>query len=115
MEVMSDKKLSIHSYDFGEDADIELPNDPAFDAWISGVAETVNAPTPTPRAEMWTDISSRVGAAKGKRRFRKSLFFLPAALAAALIVGVGVDRMVQQREVHVLPSAQDDKPVLGPS
>src|SRR5437868_14540478 len=53
MEVMSDdKNLSLNGYDFGDDADIELPNDPDFDAWINSAAPSINTPNAAPRAEM---------------------------------------------------------------
>src|ERR1051325_3440966 len=84
-----------------------------FDAWISRVAPTLNAPGETPRAEMWAKIAeNRTAAAtsfvgSGRVRssgpVRRSLnWALP--LAAALILGVAIDRMVlKKNEATVTP------------
>ena len=58
---MTDKPhdRSSFGYDFGDDAGESLPSDPNFDAWVSAQAPSVNAPTDTPRLEMWDAIQAR--------------------------------------------------------
>lgn len=85
--------------DFGDDDDVPMPDDPHFDAWIASVAPSVNAPSPTPRAEMWEAIQ-----AAGKSTMppanqvtpvtplRRRQWYVPAAIAAALLLGISIDR-----------------------
>ena len=89
------------TYDFGDDEDIPLPGDPGFDAWLERVAPDLNAPPVTPRMEMWdaiqnaqsspeaTSASAPVVSISSRRR---PTWIWPAAIAAALLVGVGIDR-----------------------
>jgi hypothetical protein len=77
--------------DFGPDADVVADDDPAFDAWIQKVAPTLNAPNATPRLEMWSAIqAARRTAAAPPRRSTPWIFL--SAIAAALLVGVAIDR-----------------------
>jgi hypothetical protein len=77
--------------DFGPDADVVPDEHPAFDAWIQKVAPTLNAPNATPRLEMWSAIQAarRTAAASPRRR---TPWILMSAIAAALLVGVAIDR-----------------------
>jgi cell division septation protein DedD len=86
--------------DFGDDADVLLPSDPEFDAWLVKAAPALNAPPATPRLQMWDAIAAaqETSAAAsrdeipGVRPFRRARLIWPAAIAAALLIGVGVDR-----------------------
>ena len=86
--------------DFGEDADVALPTDPAFDAWVAKAAPELNAPPATPRLEMWDAIqtalpassAAQTGGIAGVTPLRRQRWLWPAAVAAALLVGVGIDR-----------------------
>ena len=82
--------------DFGPDADVVPDEDPAFDAWIRKMAPTLNAPNATPKLEMWAAIQAarRTAAAPARRR---TPWFLISAIAAALLVGVAIDRVALQR------------------
>jgi cell division septation protein DedD len=101
---MSDKNrnddMNEHDYDFGDDADVVLPDDPNFDAWIAQAAPSLNVPSAAPRLEMWdaiqaaqkTAAAANAGAIAGVTPLRRSRFLLPMAIAAALLVGVAIDR-----------------------
>lgn len=87
------------SYDFGDEEDIPLPGDPAFDAWIEKLAPELNAPPVTPRMDMWAAIEKAQASAAARptpvvsiTSRRRTTWILPATIAAALLVGVGVDR-----------------------
>ena len=77
--------------DFGPDADVVPHDDPAFDAWIRKVAPTLNAPNATPRLEMWSAIQAarRTAVAPPRRK----PWLLISAIAAALLLGVAIDRI----------------------
>lgn len=80
--------------DLGADADVELPGDPDFDAWIAKQASSVNAPPLAPRAEMWAAIEgAQLGSRTGVRPLRRERWVWPAAVAAALLLGVALDRL----------------------
>ena len=90
------------THDFGDDSDMPLPGDPAFDAWVEKIAPALNAPPATPRMEMWDAIQAaqatttepqqvRVVSIASRRRIA---WLWPAAIAAALLLGVGIDRMM---------------------
>ena len=87
--------VDIGAYDFGDDEDIPLPGDPAFDAWIERLAPEVNVPPATPRMAMWDAIQKAQAAPAPVVSItsrRRTAWVWPAAIAAALLVGVGVDR-----------------------
>src|SRR5688500_10200190 len=87
--------------DFGPDADVVPDDDPAFDAWMQRVAPTLNAPNAAPRLEMWAAIQAarRTAAAPPRRK----PWLLITAIAAALLVGVAIDRLALQN--GVVPAA----------
>ena len=104
--------------DFGPD-DEQFESDPAFDAWIAKQAARVNAPMPTPRAEMWREIeaaskasrAAQAGEIQGVTPLRRNWKLL-SVIAAALLLGVALDRMVlRQRQaatqVATLPPSTD--------
>jgi hypothetical protein len=82
--------------DFGPDEDVVPHDDPAFDAWMQKVAQTLNAPNAAPRLEMWTAIQAarRTAGATPRRRIP---WVLMSAIAAALLVGVAIDRVALRR------------------
>lgn len=87
-------------YDFGEDAGVVPPNDPRFDAWVGKVAPTLNAPHAVPRAEMWEAIQAarktaseaQAGRVPGVTPLRRNHWRLMSLIAAALLLGVAIDR-----------------------
>ena len=91
--------------DFGPDANVVPPADPAFDAWIATIAPTFNAPTDVPRDEMWRAIQAargtareaQAGAIPGVTPLRRRPWKLMAVIAAALLLGVAIDRVMLQR------------------
>ena len=95
-----------------------------FDAWIKKVAPTLNAPGAVPRAEMWAKIAeNRTAAATsvvGSGRVRSSgplrttlNWALP--LAAALILGIAIDRMVLRKSVDKTTPQVASTPTPTPS
>jgi hypothetical protein len=120
METMTNKSDTKDTpYDFGDDAEAMLPGDPAFDAWITRVAPTLNAPNATPRLEMWQAIQSKRRASgdagggtasPGVTPLRRRPWGLMSAIAAALLLGVAIDRFALRRTDRVA------EPVIaGPS
>jgi hypothetical protein len=104
METMTDRKIDkpVHQINFGDDAaDVVLPDDPQFDAWIAQAAPSLNAPSSAPRLEMWdaiqaaqkTAAAAAAGEIAGVRPLRRSRFLLPVAIAAALLLGIAIDRV----------------------
>ncbi len=91
-------------YDFGEDADVVPPADPAFDAWVANAAPGLNAPGSVPRREMWEAIQAARGTAGVIPRHRGP-WRLMALMAAALLVGVAIDRMVLRKSDETTPVA----------
>ena len=100
---MSDfSKYNMHhdGPDFGEDADVPMPDDPEFDAWIASAGAALNVPPATPALEMWaaieaarrTSSDAQGGRIPGVRPMRRPRWFWPAAVAAALLFGVAIDR-----------------------
>jgi hypothetical protein len=81
-----------------------FPDDPAFDAWITSAATRLNTPNAPPRAEMWREIEgalqagndARAGKIPGVTPLRRAPWRLMSLVAAALLLGVALDRMVQR-------------------
>ena len=83
-------------YDFGEDAEVVPPADPEFDAWIMKVAPALNAPNAAPRLEMWAAIQAARNAAAATPR-RHIPWRLMSVIAAALLLGVAIDRVALRK------------------
>ena len=95
---MNDDRYDINQgdgLDFGPDADVVPDDDPAFDAWVRKVAPTLNAPNAAPRLEMWAAIQAERRTAGAPRR--RNPWLLMSAIAAALLLGVAIDRVALQR------------------
>lgn len=115
----------IRKLDFGDDADIVLPDDPHFDAWIAQAAPSLNAPSDAPRLEMWdaiqaaqkTAAAAAAGEIAGVRPLRRSRFLLPVAIAAALLIGIAIDRAVvrQSADIPVPDRVATVPPVATPT
>ena len=97
---MTDHDMNHRDYDFGSDADVVPPSEPEFDAWIAGVAPTLNSPSRVPRLEMWQAIQrmQRTAGARGARTSdttrRRPPWGLLSAVAAALLLGAAIDRVM---------------------
>ena len=86
--------------EFAPDDD-QFDHDPAFDAWIASQAAGINKPGATPRAEMWREIeaaskasrAAQAGEIPGVTPLRRNWKLL-SVIAAALVLGVALDRMV---------------------
>ena len=116
------KDLFDSRHDFGEDADVVPPTDPAFDAWVAKVAPTLNAPNAAPRGEMWEAIQAarataedaQAGRLSGVIPLRRGSWRLLSVIAAALLLGVAIDRAALRRAdrpsapVAVMPSTPSD-------
>lgn len=102
--------------DFGPDEKSAPMTDARFDAWIAKVAPELNRPTATPRADMWkaieaaarTSSDAQAGRVPGVTPLRKH-WRLMSLIAAALLIGVAVDRwslrrMQEQHVATVTPS-----------
>jgi hypothetical protein len=99
--------------DFGPDADVVPHEDPAFDAWITKVAPTLNAPPhAAPRLEMWAAIQAARRTTVTPRR--RTPWIIMSAIAASLLLGVAIDRFALQRSdrvttpVAVVPETASD-------
>jgi hypothetical protein len=112
MEPMNDKEkdeLQIPRFarddNFGDDADGVPASDPVFDEWIAKRAPSLNEPNAAPRADMWNAIQAaratardaQAGRIEGVTPLHRKPWFLMSAVAAALLLGVGIDRFVIQR------------------
>ena len=87
--------------------DHDITPDDGFERWLASAAPSLNEPPATPRDAMWAGISSQLLAegsldyARDKsrqprphaRRLRGSWMW-PAAVAAALVGGIAIDRVV---------------------
>ncbi len=82
--------------DFGEDAEVVLPADAEFDAWITTVAPALNAPNTVPRIEMWAAIQAARKTAGATPR-RHMPWRLMSLVAAALLLGVAIDRVALRK------------------
>ena len=84
--------------------DIVPESDPQFDAWVAKVAPTLNAPNAAPRQEMWdaiqaaqtTSRDAQAGLLPGVTPLRRNLRLM-SAIAAALLLGVAIDRLALRR------------------
>ena len=100
--------------DFGPTDDVVPASDPRFDAWVARQAPTLNAPGATPRREMWeaiqaarrTSDDAQAGRVPGVTPLRRH-WKLMSVIAAALLLGVAIDRMALRRadrpQVATLP------------
>jgi hypothetical protein len=101
--------------DFGPDAEVMPDEDPAFDAWITKVAPTLNAPPiAAPRLEMWAEVQKARRSARVTPR-RTPWIFL-SAIAAALLLGVAIDRYALQSADPAPPTvaAAPETPAASP-
>ena len=110
--------------DFGTDAGGESASDPAFDAWVGRLAPRLNEPGTAPRAEMWAAIQAarrtsqdaQAGRIAGVTPLRRNPWRLMSVIAAALLLGVTIDRLVLRKaaspsvapQVAVTPGARPD-------
>lgn len=86
--------------DFGPDAETIYEAEPGFDAWIGGIAPSLNAPKRIPRDEMWAKIQAaqqahleaQAGRIAGVTPLRRGHWRLMSLVAAALLLGVAIDR-----------------------
>ncbi|HJQ18844.1 MAG TPA: hypothetical protein VJ867_00755 [Gemmatimonadaceae bacterium] len=101
--------------DFGDDSGVPPSEDAHFDAWIARVAPTLNAPTATPRADMWdaiqaanrTSLDAQAGVIPGVTPLRRHWRLL-SVIAAALVIGIAIDRFALGRSAERrLASAPD--------
>jgi hypothetical protein len=100
METMKDD----NRYDFGDDTDVVPQSDPQFDAWVAKMAPRLNAPNAAPRAEMWDAIQAARKTARDAQAglipdvtpLRRS-WRLMSVIAAALLLGVAIDRFALRR------------------
>jgi hypothetical protein len=119
METMIDRpydKLNF-TYEFAEDS-IDVPAaDPTFDAWLLRTAPTLNVPGAVPADDMWSAIAagrSTDASAEAahdvlplrRRRWTRQVA-VAAALAAALVLGVALDRYV------IMPSARSSERAIA--
>lgn len=73
--------------------DEHLPGDPAFDAWIERTAPMLNEPPATPTADMWSAIQAKQQQPATVLPMRRAKrWYVPAAIAAALLLGIAIDR-----------------------
>ena len=88
--------------------DHRIGPDPEFERWLAEAAPTLNEPPATPRDEMWQAIAGRgvVGVGRGARRVRSRAWIFPAALAAAAVMGIVIDRAFVREQDASAPSHQ---------
>lgn len=89
--------------------DETMDDDARFDAWLSRMVPTVDAPPATPRESMWAAIESRRAAPEAAPlvlvpRRRATRWAWPAAVAAALVIGAGIDRLWIRSSASPAPS-----------
>jgi hypothetical protein len=85
--------------------DDNMKVDPEFDAWIAKVAPRLNEPNAAPRAEMWEAIQAarrtaedaQAGRLRGVTPLRRAPWRLMSVIAAAVLLGVVVDRFALRR------------------
>ena len=99
-----DRDLPDQQYDFGRDDESVPVPDPAFDAWLRGAACAVNAPGVAPAEAMWAEIADAQSTAERANAGRiidvsplRRRWLMPATIAAALLLGVALDRYLTSR------------------
>jgi hypothetical protein len=106
VEIVINTMTGTGGYDFGDDADdLSVGADATFDAWIERTAPSLNEPGDVPVSEMWSAIgaahaASRAAAAgkvPGVRPLRRRHWLLPVTIAATLLLGVALDRLIIAR------------------
>ena len=107
--------------DFGPDDHSVPDQDASFDAWISSVAPELHKPTATPRSDMWKAIEAaahssgeaQAGRIPGVTPLRRH-WRLMSVIAAALLIGVAVDRWAlrraQEQRVATVPAPAAARP-----
>ena len=104
--------LNDNQYDFGTDANVVPPDDPAFDAWVAKAAPALNAPrSDVPRAEMWeaiqaarrTSEDAQAGKVRGVTPIQRAPWRLLSVIAAALLIGVALDRVFLHKADRPVP------------
>ncbi|MGH7677743.1 MAG: hypothetical protein ACRENU_04700, partial [Gemmatimonadaceae bacterium] len=98
---------------FSEDADMVPQPDAAFDAWVTNQAPALNEPNAAPREDMWNAIQAaratardaQAGRIAGVTPLHRRPWFLVSAAAAVLLLGIGVDRLLLQRQTTQAPVA----------
>lgn len=99
------------SYDFGDDGiEATLAPDPAFDAWLEAAAPSIHAPQRAPKEAMWSAIEAaqrtardaNAGRIGGVRPLRRP-WLMPVTIAATLLLGVALDRMILSRTATPSP------------
>jgi hypothetical protein len=118
MEAMTEDR-----YDFGDDTDVvpPVPEDPAFDAWIRKVAPSLNEPNAAPRLELWNAIQAaratareaQAGRVAGVTPLYRKPWFLLSAVAATMLLGVGIDRLLLNRSRAGTTSVATTPPAAG--
>ena len=104
-----------------DDDDDNLPADPQFDVWIERAAPSLNAPPVTPRADMWAAIEAKQAASAqpvaGIVPLRRTRWVIPTSIAAALLLGIAIDRVAVRPAVspqRTAPAAQVAAAVPSP-
>ena len=80
----------------------QIGPDPEFERWLAEAAPTLNDAPATPKDEMWGEISQRLSTADGPRAERRgprgATWAWPVTIAAALLLGIAIDRFMIGRD-----------------